>query len=119
MINGRIQDFLDTGWYNEATLFYEGYVYWCEGFTDTDSQLSTFFVDRWAARTTDYVYYHEIRLPDGRLKDYQRIFEVSGNSMDEIKRTFLETPLFDGRTFWQVETKLAWLDEGAPISLTE
>jgi len=119
MINGNIQDFLDTGWYNEATLFYNGYIYWCEGFTDASSHLSTFFVDKWAAQTRDYIYYNEIHLPDGSLKDYHRIFEISGSSMDEIKRTFLEASLFNGKTFWQVEKELAWLDEGEPINLTE
>ena len=26
MINGNIEQFLDTGWFNEATLFYNGYM---------------------------------------------------------------------------------------------
>jgi len=119
MINGNIQDFLDTGWYNEATLFYDGYIYWCEGYTDASTHLSTFFVDRWAAQTQDYMHYSEIRLPDGSLKDYRRVFETSENSMDKIKRAFLQAPLFNGESFWQIEKDIAWLDEGAPTQLSD
>ena len=35
--------------------------------------------------------------------------------MDVIKKKFLEAPIFDGKTFWQVENEIAWLDEGKPI----
>ena len=34
MKNGSLEQFLDTGWYTEAELYYHGYVYWCEGCTD-------------------------------------------------------------------------------------
>ncbi len=30
MINGYAEQFLDTGWYSEATLYYNGYIYWHE-----------------------------------------------------------------------------------------
>ncbi len=30
MINGNINQFLDTGWFTEATLFLNGYIYWLE-----------------------------------------------------------------------------------------
>lgn len=30
MINGHLVQFLDTGWYSEATLYFNGYIYWCE-----------------------------------------------------------------------------------------
>ena len=32
MINANLEQFLDTGWYNEATLYLNGYTYWCEGY---------------------------------------------------------------------------------------
>ena len=34
MINANLEQFLDTGWYNEATLYLNGYTYWCEGSWD-------------------------------------------------------------------------------------
>ena len=29
MKNGKIEQFLDTGWFSEATLYLNGYTYWC------------------------------------------------------------------------------------------
>ena len=39
----------------------------------------------------------------------------SGYSMDRLNKRFLEASIFDGKTFWQVENKIAWLEEGSPI----
>ncbi len=46
MINGNLEQFLDTGWYSEATLFLNGYIYWCEAQYDEKKQSNTFFVDK-------------------------------------------------------------------------
>ena len=35
--------------------------------------------------------------------------------LELIKKKFLEANIFDGKSFWEVERVLAWLDEGAPI----
>ncbi len=32
-----------------------------------------------------------------------------------IKKRFLESAIYDGKTFWDAEKELAWLDEGEPI----
>ena len=34
MINANLEQFLDTGWFSEATLYLNGYTYWCEGSWD-------------------------------------------------------------------------------------
>ena len=34
MINAELEQFLDTGWFNEATLYLNGYTYQCEGSWD-------------------------------------------------------------------------------------
>ena len=49
MINGLLDQFLDTGWYTEATLFYNGFIYWCEAQSDLTTNTTTFFIDKWAA----------------------------------------------------------------------
>ena len=36
-------------------------------------------------------------------------------NLDAIKQSFLKAPIFDNKTFWQVENKIAWLDESDPI----
>lgn len=115
MINGKLDQFLDTGWHSEATLFLNGYIYWCEGQHDLKTGLTTFFIDKWAAVNEDNTYYHSLLEPDGSLK-WTRVLEIQDTNLDRIKQKFLEAPVFDGKTFWQVEKNIAWLDESNPIT---
>ena len=116
MINGYVDNFLDTGWYSESTIFYNGYVYWCEASTDPATNITHFFVNRWKATTSDNILYNEYH-KDGKIVDYSTVFEEYDNDMDILKRKFLEAPIFDGKTFWQIEKEVAWLDEGKPIDI--
>lgn len=113
MKNGRLEQFLDTGWYSEATIFLDGYIYWCEAQSDKNN-LVHFFVDRWAAENEEDMLFHSILNSDGTLH-WSRVFEMKDADLDRIKKCFLEAPIFDGKTFWQVEKMLAWLEEGDPV----
>lgn len=115
MINGSLEQFLDTGWYSESTLFYNGHIYWCEAQQDINTGINHFFVDKWAAENENNTYFHSVLEADGTLK-WSRVFETENQDLDLIKKQFLEAPIFDGKTFWQVEKQIAWLDESAPIS---
>ncbi|MBR1831965.1 MAG: hypothetical protein IJ784_05960 [Ruminiclostridium sp.] len=114
MKNGNVEQFLDTGWYSESTLYYNGYIYWFEGSTDSETNISTFFIDRWRAKLTDDMYCREYRL-NNDIVDYKRVFESRGTDMDLLKKQFLEAPIFDGKTFWDIESELVWADEDKPI----
>lgn len=114
MKNGSLEQFLDTGWFSESELFLNGNVYWCEAQYDPISGTSKFFVDKWAARLEDGKYYHSLLESDGTLK-YTTVLEIRDLDMDCIKQRFLEAPIFDGKTFWQVEKDIAWVDDGGPI----
>ncbi|MBQ4186640.1 MAG: hypothetical protein II642_02025 [Firmicutes bacterium] len=114
MINGRLEQFLDTGWYSESTLFYNDYIYWCEAQSSFSSDSITFFVDRWRAENENNVYFHSLLNSDNTLS-WERVFEMEDTSLDRIKLAFLSAPLFEGKTFWDVENKLAWLEEGKPL----
>ena len=63
MINGLLDQFLDTGWFTEATLFYNGFIYWCEAQSDLTTNTTTFFIDKWAAENEDNLYYHSLLEP--------------------------------------------------------
>jgi len=112
MINGNINQFLDTGWFSEATLYYNGYIYWLEA-QSTENE-SVFFIDRWKAHNEDNKYYHTITDMDGTIS-YDRVLEIHGTDLDLLKKQFLESTPFEGKTFWQVEKEIAWLDESTPI----
>ena len=34
-------------------------------------------------------------------------------------KNHLTAPVFDGKTFWQVEKDLIWVEEGTPIQIKE
>lgn len=112
MINGNINQFLDTGWFSEATLFYNGYIYWLEA--QTNDIETIFFIDCWKAENENNKYYHSQLNNDGTLS-WKRVLEIHDTDLDLIKKQFLESPIFEGKTFWQVKNQLAWLDEGPPI----
>lgn len=114
MINGHLEQFLDTGWYSEATLYYNGYIYWCEAQYNATTNTTTFFVDKWVVENEDDTYYHSILEEDGSVK-WERVYEIIEKDLELIKKYFLEANIFDGKSFWQVEKQLAWLEEGTPI----
>lgn len=114
MINGYVEQFLDTGWYSESTLFYNGYIYWHEA--QTNDKETVFFVDRWKAENEENLYFHSLLEKNGTLI-WERVLEIHGTDLDQIKKQFLEAPIYEGKSFWIVEKELAWLDESNPINL--
>ena len=82
--------------------------------TSFSSDSITFFVDRWRAENENNVYFHSLLNSDNTLS-WERVFEMEDTSLDRIKLAFLSAPLFEGKTFWDVENKLAWLEEGKPL----
>lgn len=113
MINGNINSFLDTGWYTESTLFFNGHVYWFEA--TTENGVTTFFVNRWKASLTDNMYYNSHIDDNGDPIDFKTILTLKDTDMDIIKKDFLCSNIFDGKSFWDVEKSLVWVDEGASI----
>lgn len=45
----------------------------------------------------------------------RNILILKDNDMDIIKKNFLCSNIFDGKSFWEVEQELVWVDEGSPI----
>ena len=59
--------------------------------------------------------YRSIIDNNGDPHGYATVLDMYDSSMDRLKKRFLEASIFDGKTFWQVENKIAWLEEGSPI----
>ena len=114
MINGYLAQFLDTGWYTEATLYYDGYIYWCEAQWNDQTDIIHFFVDKWLVEKEDDTYYHSLLETDGSL-NWMRIYEIEDTDLDRIKKQFLKAPIFDGKSFWEVEKDVVWLEDGGPV----
>lgn len=116
MINGNLNDFLVSGWFSEATLYLNGYTYWCEGgYNDynDDEHRFHFWVYRYRStlhKINDDIYTTRM-IVNNDVADYSVAFEAYGKSLDEIKPKFLSAKIFDGKTFWEVEKEIAWYDE--------
>ena len=73
-----------------------------------------FIVDKWRAENEGNKYYHSILDTNGN-RPWTRVYEDSDIDIDLIKKRFLESAIFDGKSFWQVESEIAWLDESSPV----
>ena len=114
MINANLEQFLDTGWYNEATLYLNGYTYWCEGSQDYSREKPMHF--------SVYKYRSVIHNENGEIwtsrlienvdvVDYSVVYDYYGYGENDVKEQFLKAKIFDGKSFWEVEKELAWYDE--------
>ena len=106
MINANLEQFLDTGWYNEATLYLNGYTYWCEGYWKQGKEKPMhFFVYKYKAQIVDEIYSTPID------EEYETILDIWGFGEDDVKEQFLKAKIFEGKSFWEVENEIAWYDE--------
>ena len=48
---------------------------------------------------------------------FEEIYRIEGNDWESLKIQFLQAPLFDGKSFWQVEKELIQVDDGGNISI--
>ena len=114
MINGHLSQFLDTGWFNEATLYYKGYTYWCEGCWDHDKEKPMhFFVNKYRAvvHKDDKAVWTSRLIENGKVVDYSTVLDIWGYGEDDVKELFLKAKIFEGKSFWEVENELSWYDE--------
>lgn len=109
MINGNLSQFLDTGWWNaDATIYYNGYIYFFDSYFDDDHTMHLRIM-KWKARNIDNKYYEDVLDEKGRKIDFSQI-EMEGPSEEALREKFLKSKIWDGKSFWEVETELAWLD---------
>ncbi len=110
MINGDLDQFLDTGWYSEAELFYNDHLYWCEGWYNQDTTDYTFYVRTQKVKLDNDYCYRSYLTKDGEPVDYKVVYEVTDADFDKIKRDFLKAKIFDGKSFWEIEKEIVWMD---------
>ncbi len=109
MINGSLEQFLDTGWRNEAEIYYRHYIYWCEG-DELENGEFHFFVRKWKAKNIGDESYVTLTDESGSAAGYDDSFSIICSNEDEAREQFLKAKIWDGKSFWEVEKELAWLD---------
>ena len=109
MINGDTERFLDTGWWNmDSTIYYNEHIYFFDGAFDEKHNMHV-YIRRWKAINVDNKNYQDVFDKNGHYIDYQEI-RLDASSEDALREELLKAPIWDGKTFWQVEKELAWLD---------
>jgi hypothetical protein len=109
MINGNLEQFLDTGWWNaDATIYYDEHVYFFDGFFD-DNHNMHLIIRKWKAININNERFENVYDGNGDLIDYEEI-EMLASTEEELREQFLKSKIWNGESFWNVENKLAWLD---------
>lgn len=95
MINGNVNEFVNNIYYGEEMFFlYKGRKYFLQGWKEwKQNGAHTLSLDILDPPSDDYLWY-EVDLDPQVLVDH-----------------FLVAPLFDGKTFWEVEQEIEWLDD--------
>lgn len=92
MINGDINEFTDKLWSGEELIFvYNEKKYFAQGITDENGEYS-FGIQMWE--------------PEEKM-----LWEISGNNSQRNYEEFMKQPVFDGKTFWEIEKDTEWVDE--------
>lgn len=91
MINGNIDEFMDKLWSGEELIYtYNGKKYFSQGYIMDDGKYR-FELQRWE--------------PDADI-----LWKTEGLSNQDSLEAFLKEPLFDGKTFLEVEKEIEWVD---------
>lgn len=107
MINGYLSQFLDTGWMNDAELYYKGKIYFTECFHDGDQYVVT--VASWHVKKVTNTEYDDDPTPEEKDK-WVIVYKDSSPAEDEAREKFLKAPFFEGKSFWEIEPEVEWLE---------
>lgn len=92
MVGGKPNDFLDRIYSCQDTVFiYNGIKYWFQGYMPDKSS----------------VHMEIIQYQPPSEKD---IWEYDGVTIDECLKAFVHAPIFSGKTFWEAEKNIDWVD---------
>ena len=109
MINGNLSQFLDTGWWNaDATIYYKDHIYFLDGAFNDKHQMQL-SIRKWRAKNIDNKIYENVLDSNGNLIDYKE-FKIEAATEEALREKFLKATIWDGKSFWEVEKELAWLD---------
>lgn len=91
MINGDSNEFIDTIYTCQDIVFvYDKIKYWFQGYVVGGKV------------------HMEVFQCEPAKEDY--VWEYNGQSLSEGQEKFQKAPIFNGKTFWQVEQKIEWVD---------
>jgi hypothetical protein len=109
MINGDVKQFLDTGWWNgDSTIYYNDHIYFFDGFFDEQHHMHI-TITKWRAKNIENRTYKNEHDEKGELIDWGTT-EMVAPSEDALREEMLKAKFWDGKSFWEVEKELVWVD---------
>ena len=67
----EFEQFLDTGWHSDATLYLNGRIYWCEGLINSKNGMFEFSVESWDVEIIDDFFFKSITTKDGTISKHR------------------------------------------------
>lgn len=96
MIDGKVSDFLDKLYYEDHYVIYNDEKYFfngCQCQMDTDGKVNS------------------VRLEVYNLSTDETVFSITKTSAIECIEALEEAPIWNGKSFWDVESQMKWVDE--------
>ena len=92
MINGSPNEFVDRIYSCQDTVFiYKGIKYWFQGYMPSDHSV-------------------HMEIFQYQPSDEKWLWKYNGKSIEECLHAFLSAQIFDGKTFWDAEQEIEWVD---------
>ncbi len=97
MIDGDVNEFVDCIAFEDCKVRYKGYRYWFDGicYDDKTKEYST-YITKYEDKV-DFVFVEDI-------------FVYSSSSKDDVMFHLLNDKIFDGKSFYEVEAEMQWID---------
>lgn len=94
MKDGNVNEFLDKILYQEEAVMFHGQKYFFNpGYMENEK-----------------IYDLQIEIWDEHDQFIKQVFYSKGQTQNDNLNKFLETPIWDGKTFWQAESEMTWID---------
>ena len=94
MKNGNVNTFLDTLFYDDHYVIYNGKKYFFNALCTDKMGISRF----------------EIYKMDMNDKNVEIIYSLQNNDITVCAQDFITKKIFDGKSFWDVESEMTWID---------
>ena len=94
MKSGNAHDFIDHATYEEVAVMYQGVKYFFYGLILNSEGRYSFDIDIWDT--------------DGNA--VQTVFSGTFNSKDDCMSVFENSKIFNGKTFWEAEKDMEWVE---------
>ena len=95
MINGNANNFIDHSTYEEVAVMYNDNKYFFRGLL-------------YDKKTHNH--YYAIDLWDEHDHYVETVYRATAESADECMQQFLSAPIIDGKSFWELEKDMEWIE---------